>query len=109
MPAVRWPRCRREPGPPPPGVGVSPYRRTPRPLACALEGIQAQLAPDTLLGEVQQRWVELVGEIIATEAQPVAERAGVLTVSCAAAVWAQELDLMAPMILRRCNEVLRRG
>jgi predicted nucleic acid-binding Zn ribbon protein len=88
---------------------MSPHRRGPRPLAVALASVQAELAPDTLLGEVQQRWVELVGEAIASEAQPVAERGGVLTVSCAAAVWAQELDLMAPMILGRCNAVLRRG
>jgi hypothetical protein len=30
----------------------------------------------------------------------------VLTVSCSASVWAQELDLMAPMLLARLNDLL---
>jgi hypothetical protein len=30
----------------------------------------------------------------------------VVTVSCSAAVWAQELDLLAPAILERLNEML---
>ncbi len=47
--------------------------------------------------------------MIAAEARPVAERGGVLTVSCAASVWAQELDLMAPAILERLNSALGRG
>jgi predicted nucleic acid-binding Zn ribbon protein len=33
----------------------------------------------------------------------------VLTVSCGAAVWAQELDLMAPTILERLAEALPEG
>jgi len=88
---------------------MSPYRRSPRRVSLALEGVQARLAPETLLAEVQEAWSEAVGEAIAAEAQPTAERAGVVTVSCAASVWAQELDLMAPVILERLNGVLRRG
>lgn len=88
---------------------MSHYRRGPRPLALALDHVRAQLAPETLLAEIQQRWSEIVGDAIAAEARPTAERAGVLTVSCAAAVWAQELDLMAPVIVARCNDVLRAG
>jgi predicted nucleic acid-binding Zn ribbon protein len=88
---------------------VSPHRRSPRPLALALDGVRARLAPETLLAEAQQRWPEIVGEAIAAEARPTAERAGVLTVSCGAAVWAHELDLMAPVIVARCGEVLAPG
>jgi hypothetical protein len=33
----------------------------------------------------------------------------VLTISCSASVWAQELDLMAPAILERLNASLQRG
>jgi predicted nucleic acid-binding Zn ribbon protein len=44
--------------------------------------------------------------MISAEAVPTAERAGVVTVSCSAAVWAQELDLMAPKIIHRLNERL---
>jgi predicted nucleic acid-binding Zn ribbon protein len=36
----------------------------------------------------------------------VAERDGVLTVSCDAAVWAQELELMADVLIARINDAL---
>ena len=88
---------------------MTAYRRSPRPLAMALDHMRSELAPDTLLAEIQQAWTRVVGEGIAAEAQPTAERGGVLTVSCAAAVWAHELDLMAPVLLERLNGVLRRG
>jgi predicted nucleic acid-binding Zn ribbon protein len=84
-------------------------RRSPRSLALAIERVRDDLAPRTLLAEVQQVWPTTVGQAIAVEAQPSAERDGVLTVSCSAAVWSQELDLMAPTILERLNEVLRSG
>jgi predicted nucleic acid-binding Zn ribbon protein len=54
-------------------------------------------------------WPSAVGQTIAEAAQPTAERGGVLTVSCAAAVWAQELDLMGPTILERLNQALPNG
>jgi predicted nucleic acid-binding Zn ribbon protein len=85
---------------------VSPYRRSPRPLSFALDQIRDELAPATLLAEVQRVWSEAVGPTIAAEAQPTSERGGVLTVSCSASVWAQELDLMAPVLLERLNGVL---
>jgi predicted nucleic acid-binding Zn ribbon protein len=85
------------------------YRRAPRELAGALEAFRAGLVPDTLLGEVQEVWAGAVGETIAAQAQPVSERGGVLTVSCGASVWAQELDLMAPELLAGLNRVLQRG
>ena len=37
---------------------------------------------------------------------PPAERDGVVTVTCASAVWAQELDLMAPELVARLNAAL---
>jgi predicted nucleic acid-binding Zn ribbon protein len=85
---------------------VSPHRRGPRRLAGALETLAGELAPQTLLAEVQRAWPEAVGSSIAAQARPTAERRGVLTISCAASVWAQELDLMAPDILARLNERL---
>jgi predicted nucleic acid-binding Zn ribbon protein len=51
-------------------------------------------------------WPEAVGPTIAGEASPTAERGGVLTISCSASVWAQELDLMAPVLLERLNRLL---
>lgn len=88
---------------------MSPYRRSPRPLAMALDGIRDELEPDSLLADVQRVWRDAVGLAIAQEAQPTGERAGVVTVSCSASVWAQELDLMAPAILGRLNQLLRSG
>jgi predicted nucleic acid-binding Zn ribbon protein len=65
-----------------------------------------ELAPATLLAEVQRAWPGVVGPSIAAEAVPTAERAGVVTVSCSASVWAQELDLMALQIVGRLNRAL---
>ena len=85
---------------------MTKWRRTPRPLAGAVGHLRDQLAPQTLLAEVQQAWAAAVGPAIAAEARPTAERAGVVIVSCSASVWAQELDLMAPTILERVNDAL---
>jgi len=43
---------------------------------------------------------------IAAASRPVAERAGVLTVACEAAVWAQELELMGEELVVRLNREL---
>ena len=83
------------------------HRHRPRSLSIALDVAQHDWAPATLLAEVQAAWPEVVGAVIAAEATPVSERAGVVTVSCSASVWAQELDLMAPTILGRLNAKLR--
>jgi len=88
---------------------VTSYRRTPRPLSLALDHLRDELEPDSLLADVQRAWDGTVGTAIAGEAQPTAERGGVVTVSCSASVWAQELDLMAPAILERLNARLRAG
>jgi predicted nucleic acid-binding Zn ribbon protein len=85
------------------------YRRSPRPLSLAIDHIRDELEPDSLLADVQRAWRGAVGAAIAGEAEPTAERGGVVTVSCSASVWAQELDLMAPTILDRLNTLLRAG
>src|SRR6266567_4999760 len=85
------------------------HRRSPRPLATALDRIQAELAPETVLADVQRAWRGVVGDAVADQATPTAERGGVLTVGCAASVWAQELDLMAPAIVERLNAVVGEG
>jgi predicted nucleic acid-binding Zn ribbon protein len=81
-------------------------RRAPRPLASALGELEQRLAPATLLADVQRVWPGVAGPAIAREAQPTAERDGVVTVTCSASVWAQELDLMGPMLVERLNEAL---
>jgi predicted nucleic acid-binding Zn ribbon protein len=88
---------------------VTLYRRSLRQMGVALDRVREECEPDSLLAEVQRAWTGAVGSAIAREAQPTAERAGVVTVSCSASVWAQELDLMGPSILERLNQRLRRG
>jgi predicted nucleic acid-binding Zn ribbon protein len=78
----------------------------PRPLARAIESFAAALTPASTLARVQGCWEDSVGAAIAAAAHPVAERDGVLTVRCDAAVWSQELDLMAPELLGRLNGAL---
>jgi predicted nucleic acid-binding Zn ribbon protein len=85
---------------------MSPSRRSPRPIGLALDRVQGDWAPATVLAEVQRVWQQVVGPAIAAEASPMRERAGVVTVSCSASVWAQELDLMGPTIVERLNGVL---
>ena len=85
---------------------MSHFRRSPRPVVAALEGIQAELAPDTLLAEAQAVWPTAVGDAIAEQARPISERGGVLTIACSASVWAQELDLMSVSIVERLNRAL---
>ncbi|MGN6170144.1 MAG: DciA family protein [Solirubrobacteraceae bacterium] len=85
------------------------FNRSPRPLSGSLETLAQKLAPDTVLAETQRAWRDAVGAAIAQRAQPVAERAGVLTISCESSIWAQELDLMSEAILERLNQGLKRG
>jgi predicted nucleic acid-binding Zn ribbon protein len=82
------------------------HRRSPRPMGEALGLLADELAPRTLLGDVQRAWPGVVGPSIAAEAQPTAERGGVVTVTCSASVWAQELDLMSTAIIERLNEAM---
>jgi predicted nucleic acid-binding Zn ribbon protein len=81
-------------------------RREPRPLGHAISALADRLAPQTVLAEVQRVWPEAVGEAIAAQAEPTGERDGVLVVTCASAVWAQELDLMGPELVERLNALL---
>jgi predicted nucleic acid-binding Zn ribbon protein len=75
-------------------------------LSAALENLTSTLAPATTLARVQEVWERAAGPQIAASARPTAEREGVLTVSCVAAVWAHELDLMAGDLIPRINEAL---
>jgi predicted nucleic acid-binding Zn ribbon protein len=85
------------------------YRRSPRAVASALAPLREEWTPETLLAEIQRAWPSAVGPAIAAAARPVSERAGVLTVACESAAWAQELDLIATVILEPLNAGLRRG
>jgi predicted nucleic acid-binding Zn ribbon protein len=84
-------------------------RRDPRPAGRAISALAERLAPQTLLADVQRVWPGAVGELVAAQAEPTGERDGVLVVTCASAVWAQELDLMAPDLVGRINDLLEGG
>ena len=81
-------------------------RAAPRPLSEALQRLTGALAPASTLARVQEVWEDAVGPAIAAEARPTAEHDGVLTIACAAAVWAQELNLMAEVVLARLNAAM---
>lgn len=81
-------------------------RLAPRPIGAALDALSSSLAPASTLGRVQEAWERAAGQSIAAAAQPIGERDGVLTLQCEAAVWAQELDLMAEELLARLNAEL---
>jgi predicted nucleic acid-binding Zn ribbon protein len=84
---------------------MSPYRE-PRPIAEALARVTEAAAPATTLARIQGCWEEVAGLVIAEEAQPVSERSGVVTVRCRSAVWANELELLAPGLVEALNGAL---
>lgn len=79
-------------------------RRAPRPAAGAFQAALQRAAPKTPLAAVQTAWAAAVGDQLAAVANPVAERDGTLTIECADAVWAQELDLMQETLLERLRD-----
>ena len=81
-------------------------RRAPRSLSSALGTLTAELAPAPTLARVHEAWRVSVGPAIAASARPTAERSGVLTITCDAAVWAQELKLMEAQLIPRLNAAL---
>ena len=80
--------------------------RTP-PISTAAGGARPRGAgPATTLAQVQEVWERAAGAAMASAARPTAEHGGVLTVTCSAAVWAQELDLMSEQVVARLNSAL---
>jgi predicted nucleic acid-binding Zn ribbon protein len=81
-------------------------RYAPRPLSTALQELTGALAPASRLARVQEVWDAAVGPAIAAAARPTAEHDGVLTVTCDASVWAQELELMSDSLIALLNAAL---
>jgi predicted nucleic acid-binding Zn ribbon protein len=86
----------------------SRYRR-PRQLGELVDRFRREAGPPTLLATVQSVWAKAVGETVAREASPVAERDGVVTVRCRSAVWAAELTMLSDELTRQVNEALSEG
>jgi predicted nucleic acid-binding Zn ribbon protein len=81
-------------------------RAAPRAFALAVQDLTAAIAPASTLARVQEVWERAAGPAIAAAARPVAERQGVLTIACEAAVWAHELELMGAELVARVNAQL---
>ena len=82
-------------------------RLAPRRLSAALDQALGAAAPASTLARVQGAWARSVGPAVAAVAGPVSERAGVVTVACESAVWAQELELLRPELEVRLAAPLR--
>ena len=78
-------------------------RRSPVPVAGAVEALKRQLEPKTPLAAVQRHWEDAVGPHLARHAEPIAERGGVVTVLCRSAAWANDLQLMSADIVAALN------
>jgi predicted nucleic acid-binding Zn ribbon protein len=80
------------------------HRRSPRPLAFAVEGLAERLTPPGALARVQAVWPRIRTALpVAAEGEPVALRDGVLTVRCNASVYAQELQLTGDDLIAAVN------
>jgi predicted nucleic acid-binding Zn ribbon protein len=84
---------------------VSPYKE-PRQIGEAVQRVTARAAPATTIARLQGLWESVAGPVIAAEAEPVSERGGVVTVACRSAVWANELELLAPGLVEGLNGAL---
>jgi predicted nucleic acid-binding Zn ribbon protein len=80
--------------------------RAPRSIGDSLREVRAEAAPATPLAAVQSVWADVAGPAAAAESEPVAERDGLVTISCRSAVWAQELDLLQDELLARLRAAL---
>ena len=83
--------------------------RRPQLASAALRSAIRQSAPATPLAAVQTVWLEAVGAAVSERARPVAEKEGVVAVSCDTATWAQELDLMQEEVRSKLNAALARS
>jgi predicted nucleic acid-binding Zn ribbon protein len=84
-------------------------RLAPRPLSEALDKAVPYARPAGLLAEVQSAWPAVAGAALAGAAGPVSERAGIVTVACESAVWAQELELLGADLARRLDQAVTGG
>jgi len=83
------------------------HRFAPRDLGVALDGVLKHVEPQTRLARLQRVWPTAVGEAVAPHATPTAMSPdGVVTVTCDAAVWAQEVDLLSYEVIVALNAEL---
>jgi predicted nucleic acid-binding Zn ribbon protein len=81
-------------------------RRAPRPISAALPEVLDRVAPQTPIAAIQMAWPKAVGPAIDRVASPISESEGVITVSCASASWAEQLDLLQGELLEKLKTAL---
>jgi len=74
------------------------------PLATLLESVRAGAKGQARCGIDRESWRQALGDRLARSSEPEAMHGKTLTVVVASSVWAQELSLLAPEILKRLQE-----
>jgi predicted nucleic acid-binding Zn ribbon protein len=81
-------------------------RRGLTPISATIAGLIADSEPQTALARVQSAWPSAVGETVAGWAQPVSERAGVVTFACSDSMVANELEMIKLELLEKLAKQL---
>lgn len=61
--------------------------------------------PPRTLGDLQDRWTDIVGPALANHSRPISVVDQVLTVACGDASWASQIAWMDAQIKERCRAV----
>lgn len=81
-------------------------RREPVRISDALAEITEAVQPRTPLARIQAAWPAVAGATLARWAEPVSERAGIVTFSCSDSMVAHELEMMKPALLQKLADAL---
>ena len=92
----------------PEAMSSVPVARSPRPIGLALEHARESGRRRRCWRRCSGSGRRSSGRLLPPRLAPFGERAGVVTVSCSASVWAQELDLMGPIDRRAFERSPRR-
>ncbi|HVT71355.1 MAG TPA: DciA family protein [Trebonia sp.] len=111
------PRAPADPGPDGADVPAAatwaprPRRDDPQPLTAAFGGLLSARGwrEKAAVGAVFGHWADIVGQDLAIHTKPEHFEAGELTVSADSDIWATNVRLMAPQLLKRLGEELGHG
>lgn len=81
-------------------------RRDPEHFSAVIRGQIDALRPATTIARIASEWPAVAGATISQWADPVSERAGVITFNCSDSIVAHELEMMKPELLRKLHETL---
>ncbi len=94
-----------------PSWSARPRRDDPQPLTAALGGLLSARGwrQQAAVGKVFGNWPDIVGPQLAAHTRPESFDEGELTVIADSDVWAAQVRLLAPQVLRRLAEELGAG